>query len=720
MAQNLLKKIIEDAKRTRATYVTIVLTEGNVAYTSDGGSRKSTKNFRQTEKEISSIERTLKAFNEKNVLFAGNIKKLSYTLSDGRNATFERDDVADISIVKAKKVSETNEKTYEFARYLSVDDPYCGVAFSIKYTKNGRKQIEQNSGVVLNGIMPSGLSTDLLFTVSAPVKVSEGTLDDKFEKENTIAIKKVASVLEMALGEIISLRLQGMPLFSVLPSSMDDDSKMNIILRETTRIACNRYHLFNNRVGTIVNKQKVILGAEDVTRLFPQDIYEKVFGNNKYWLERCSAGSREEYFLIDIGVPYYDREKFIKELFVDEHFDGLMEVLASQKDKWLREFYIFCAKPTEEDIVRKRMISAFKNMRSIRDSKGKMRYPYEVTIITDDDKTSRGSIVIKDSILYPSGVEDEYTEMLKNYFINEIGIGEFSQKPEIEHMAMDLAAKKQSIDVKYCEKLMKLVDFDEENPGEIDFSEYSIFPYEGARGVSRAKAGDLTIGKPYIKEGSLISAAVGRPALWKGFKKLLNVDDLERLLAFAEKCGAIGIPKIIKQSAKEHSDYMKVLYSDGRRTNRDTDFDYYIQGLDLLLKRRSIQINKLVWQAINEFDNPEDVLYAEFSSDNRQTVNRCDSSLIQILRQKTWVPDKDNKLHSPEDITIAEINDEFAFNRKNPILKQLGFGSGVKKREQERKNLEKIADREGFALVPLTEYREYLIWKEKKKSKGKD
>ena len=42
------------------------------------------------------------------------------------------------------------------------------------------------------------------------------------------------------------------------------------------------------------------------------------------------------------------------------------------------------------------------------------------------------------------------------------------------------------------------------------------------------------------------------------------------------------------------------------------------------------QINKLVWQAINEVDNPEDVLYAEFSSDNRQTVNRCDSKSHNI------------------------------------------------------------------------------------------
>lgn len=715
MVQNLLEKLIEDAKKTKATYVNLVLTVNNVAYTSDGGSRKSTKNFKQTEKEIKAIEKVLKSFNEKNILFAGTIRRISYTLSDGRIAAFERKDEGDVSIVKARRVTETNVKAYEFVRFLSNDDPYCGVAFSLKDVKNGRKQIEQTVGTVLNGIMPTGLETDLQFIVSTPIKTCEGVLDNKYEKENAVAISAVSAVLERALGKMISLRLQGMPLFSVLPSTMDDDNDLNISLMEAARVVCGQHHLFNNRVGTIVNKHKVILGSEEVTKLFPQDIYEKIFGNSKYWLEPCTAGSREEYFLIDIGVPYYDREKFIKEIFEDYHFDGLMEVMASQKDKWLREFYIFCAKPTEEDVTRRRMITGFKNMKSIRDSKGKMQYPNEVSIVTDDGNTSRGSVVIKDGILCPSGSEDEYTQLLRDFFINEIGIGAFSQKPEIEQLASDMASKKQSIDAKYCEKLMKLVVFDSENPGEIDFSEYAIFPYEGTRGLSRAKAEDIVIGKPYVKEGNLISVAVDKPALWKGFKKLLNAEELEKLIAFAEKFGAIGMPKVIKQSAKEHSDYMKVLYSNGRRTNRDTDFDYSIPGLDSLLKRRSLQLSKLVWQAINEVDNPEEVLYAEYSSDNRQNVNRCDSSLIQILRQRTWVPDKENKLHTPEDITIADISDEFTYNRRNPILKQLQFGTGVKKREQERKDLEKLAAREGFALVPMEEYKEFVAWKNKKK-----
>lgn len=87
------------------------------------------------------------------------------------------------------------------------------------------------------------------------------------------------------------------------------------------------------------------------------------------------------------------------------------------------------------------------------------------------------------------------------------------------------------------------------------------------------------------------------------------------------------------------------------------------------------------------------------------------------MRQRTWVPDKENKLHTPEDIAIADISDDFKVDRKNPIIKQLNFGAGIKRREQQRKDLEKLAAKEGYMLVPLEDYQEFLAWKARKKGR---
>ena len=119
----------------------------------------------------------------------------------------------------------------------------------------------------------------------------------------------------------------------------------------------------------------------------------------------------------------------------------------------------------------------------------------------------------------------------------------------------------------------------------------------------------------------------------------------------------------------------------------------------------------MVWNTITATGDCEHFLHAEYSVDNRSIVNRCDSSLIQILRERTWVPGKDGKFYTPENISVSEISDQFPFDRDNALLNALSFGSGIKKRKDLLKQLEKEAAREGFRLIPEKDYQNYLKWK---------
>ena len=141
--------------------------------------------------------------------------------------------------------------------------------------------------------------------------------------------------------------------------------------------------------------------------------------------------------------------------------------------------------------------------------------------LSDEDTTNK-SVVVKNSLIYPGGKADEHSEQIQNFFLNYLGMGGFSRKPEMEDLANDLMKKRQPIDRLYCDRLLTLAKYDEENRGEIDFSKYAIFPYESARGLKRVKACELVIGKPYIKEGNLLASALNRETLWKGFNKLLK------------------------------------------------------------------------------------------------------------------------------------------------------------------------------------------------------
>ena len=383
---------------------------------------------------------------------------------------------------------------------------------------------------------------------------------------------ELSKVFESALKETMDLRLLGMPLFTVLPNSTDEASSLNKALMQTATNVCNSFPMFKSRSGRFVNRSKIAYGTDEVTRLFPQEKADPFLGG-RYWIKPCEAGSRAECFLKDVGVPYFDREGFLKRVFAEEYWDDCGKLLKEQNDKWLREFYIFCTEPIAESAVKIQIIKGFKSIRLIRDPNGEMHFPNEVSCVTTVKPFSKRSLVIKPEIISPSGEDDEHSEQLREFFIKGLGIKEYSQKAEIELLAQSLMNKKQAIDKVYANKLLTLAQYDEVHQGEIDFQVYAIFPYESSKGMRRVKACELVVGKPYVPEGDLLASATGRNSLWKGFKKILSGEELETLLSFAVRSGAIGVPKIVMRSADHHRDFDTKLFAAGKQGPRDSNYD---------------------------------------------------------------------------------------------------------------------------------------------------
>lgn len=710
MAVNLIEKLLSEAVQTGGTYAEFVVSENKIAFICDGGSRRSTRNYRQTKAEMKADELTLRTISEKSLLFSSQLKRIKITFSSGRTAVFQKTEHDNITTINACKANEIKEKSFDYVCFTSDSSPNTGVAFALKQLKNGRYQITSCAGAIMNGPNITDIPTDLQFVISCSFSLKCGSPDFNACEADQEAAENLSVIMEYALRRILPLGLSGMALFSVLPNSMDEDSFINTKLIQAIKNVCNDYPVFKNREGMIVNRSKIAFGTEEVTKLFPQEIAEPVLGN-RYWIEPCRAGSREECFLKDIGITYYDRNRFLKELFRKENLNDCGRIMKEQNDRWVRSFYIFCSGPLDDETAKSLIISGLKNIPSIRDSKGNMQYPNDVSLVTNVEVVGNKAVIVKPDLISPAGVDDEYSAQIRDFFLNDLRIKEYTQKPEIEALAQSMMSKKQSIDRNYAGKLLSLAQFDEAYPGGIDFSSYAIFPFESSRGISRANAEKLIIGKPFVREGNLLASATKRNSIWKGLKALLNDEDLKTVLAFAERSGAIGLPRIIKQRAEKHRDFTDRLFVQGRQGARDTNYDYTIPGLEDILKRRSLQLSRLVWDAL-QLNNSDEVLYAEYSVLNRTVVNRTDSSLILILRERTWVPGKDGRFYMPENIRITDIHEDFAFNKDNPILKALDFGAGIKRREKAIKEMEKLAAREGLRIIPEEEYQEFIRWKE--------
>ena len=393
MALNLIEKLLTEAVQTGGTYAEFLVSENNIAFICNGGSRRSTRNFRRTKTEIKTDEKVLKAISDKNLLFTEQLSKISISLVDGRTASFLRKDNGQFSTVIAKRVTEAKEKEYAYVCFKSERMPCTGIAFALKQLKTGKHQIVPCEGIILNGPNTTEIQTDQQFVISADFYKSDDSQKKKNDGVNQEVADEVASVMETAIKQTLHLGLLGMPLFSVLPNTMDEESLINTTLIQAVKNVCNTYPLYKNRSGTIVGKNKIVYGTDDVTMLFPQELAEPFLGG-RYWLEPCTAESREEYFLIDIGIPHYDRERFLEVIFREENLDDCSRILKEQNDKWLRAFYLFCAAPIAEESIKRQMVSGLRNIRSIRDANGEMRYPYEISLVTDIQAACRNSAVI--------------------------------------------------------------------------------------------------------------------------------------------------------------------------------------------------------------------------------------------------------------------------------------------------------------------------------------
>ena len=495
---------------------------------------------------------------------------------------------------------------------------------------------------------------------------------------------------------------------------MDDQNELTISIMNVLKDICTKSPVYRNERGTKAGKGSVVLGTKEVKELFPQELCKYTFLHNKGWIRGFEEDSREELFLTDVvGITKYNKNTFLKRLFDEAYYDDLDELFAMQNDKWLRKFFVFCMDDSLDDDAKKAVKDGLRKVRCIRTARNKMVFPREATLPLEDKTTFRKRNIIKNTIVYPGGKPYECTDGLLAFLANVLCMNKYSEKSEMIQLAEEMSFKKQTIDKKYMSKLLILADYHIHSKDNIYFSGYPIFPVETNRGMKRLIASEIVIGKPFFKDGDLLAKALNRPCLWNGIRKLMKPDEVDRIITFALDCGAYGKPKIMLQPAWNHPDFKKFLNVDGGRGGIDSNFDFTIPELDTILKRKSLRLNKLIWECITSIPAAYAVPYlsAEYSVNSRQIVNRCSSSLIYYLSKRTWVPDKNNKLFAPGNIDIKDISDEFVFDKNNPILKALKFGSLIVDKEAEIERIKKEARKFGLEVVSKEEYQEFMAWK---------
>jgi len=173
------------------------------------------------------------------------------------------------------------------------------------------------------------------------------------------------------------------------------------------------------------------------------------------------------------------------------------------------------------------------------------------------------------------------------------------------------------------------------------------------------------------------------PDFYKGKQALLNRNSSKQLESY----------QIIQKSATSNVYFNSMLYSDNRKTRLGLDIDYSIEDIEKLLLEQSAKTSRRIWNTLIEYgEHGRNKFFickhisggvsmvesycdvAMYAPNGSVEIRKCPSTLIYMLRNHAWLPNKQGEFFKPADILINELDDDFIFNNNNLLMVALKIG----------------------------------------------
>ena len=187
-----------------------------------------------------------------------------------------------------------------------------------------------------------------------------------------------------------------------------------------------------------------------------------------------------------------------------------------------------------------------------------------------------------------------------------------------------------------------------------------------------------------------------RRGLWDGYLKVVDGGFLD----FARRLGVIDSLPIETCSTWGNPNCHQLRHYGyrTRRTSTETDRDYTIPHLELLLQQKDREVSRCLWMTMSRA--PADVLKASYSPNQEAPTHEAPSLLVQNLRRFPWVLCVEGGFHRPEEMTRDSLPDDFPFDNRNGWLDAVEFGKANRQRiEEEKRQRELVTNAEIWRQV---------------------
>ena len=415
------------------------------------------------------------------------------------------------------------------------------------------------------------------------------------------------------------------------------------------------------------------------------------------WAAGVMANSRQEKLLETLSIGSWGWDELLRcaEDRFYERYSGAEQAegfLAGQSDGWMQKFYALLGLALQH--------WRYNDFGYLDHWGGKFVDPRDWAVVrTNDGQHRKGG-----DVFWPEGREDHdlggvtlvKAELLRGKdkdrreraiaFLKLVGVREVGRRERIMSLLnTHYSPQKASVTCADNAEHMRLfLDYFNDTKDVDLFSGHPIFIDKERKSLGNGSR--YYLDSPFAETGlasvfDVLNYPNARRGLWDGYLKVVDggfLDFARRLGVIdslpIETCSTCGNPNCHQL---RHYGYRT------RRTSTETDRDYTIPHLELLLQQKDREVSRCLWMTMSRA--PADVLKASYSPNQDTLIHEAPSLLVQNLRRFPWVLCVEGGFHRPEEMTSDSLPDDFPFDNRNGWLDAVEFGKANRQRIEEEK-----------------------------------
>lgn len=626
-------------------------------------------------KYILQIEKELQLLDANTIMFLDNIKKVKYSLENGTGGEVIKE-YLDNNIYQID-VSSKNERSFWLIFEKNIyggtekNKLHVNVSYAMKKNANDWSVVPVDGTV--NIFFPAVKEkSGLRFNINGPFASTVARDSVRDCEENEVIFEKIKELLIESLLMIKKNGMISMSLYETMPNNEDLLSEKYSLMREAILEAYNERELILSASEKCYRAQELLRTTPSIQNLFGFDEIKNLLGyREKDWC--CTIPVRNKNcraFFESLSLRNCSYLSLAK-VFDEEHRGDFENLINNKGIAWYRNLYVVLIDMSNFFQEGKLMVQYPALLEKMKCTK---------MIFTGDGTLNSAKNVYIGTNGTMSNTEQFVNDRLKTFseiapFWNMMGISEFDDRASAQYLINEISTYSFPSN-EYLEKLLNLV----KHASNIDLEKMSnikIWFAEGER--KKYTARELYLDNPYEKTGFANVACVvsGMYGLSSVYKEKYTDDELHQVILLLKSLGIVASLEIVKCDVKKNPLYHEILYKySDNVTAHSTGEDYSIAGLEEMLDAKNIEVSRMIWNYMVNLQTLPRFCKASFSPNRTTQPRKCDSTLIQKLRDKAWVPTQNNGgFYKPSDVSKEMLMDGFDWNEETIFLGLILFGT---------------------------------------------